>query len=302
VFAIDLNPAQLACLEPVAAYRTLTYRELLVLMARARHEPAGALPSLPAAVVARRAVVLGPSGAEIDRGIGGRASSSDISRCSGVGFCLSSQPPRHRSHAGGGTRQEREAFYRDTWDTVGVVDEQRMFFSRTVMGRFGRDPSFFRYVEGDVAGRILNRTRHALTVLDPAENPYIQWILTGRHASALPYALRPESFDVIRQHLDRLEWRCVSAEAFLTEASGASIDWFNLSDIFEYVSGDRFARSAGGGVPERADRAAGSRIGTRWCRARDLTRWPLRARSMMSLRACTRSTRPFSTPRSWSKR
>ena len=27
----------------------------------------------------------------------------------------------------------------------------RMFFSRTVMGRFGRDPSFFRYVEGDVA-------------------------------------------------------------------------------------------------------------------------------------------------------
>jgi S-adenosylmethionine-diacylglycerol 3-amino-3-carboxypropyl transferase len=26
----------------------------------------------------------------------------------------------------------------------------------------------------------------------------------------------------------------------LTEAAGASIDWFNLSDIFEYVSGDRF--------------------------------------------------------------
>ena len=33
VFAIDLNPAQLACLElRVAAYRTLTHRELLVLM------------------------------------------------------------------------------------------------------------------------------------------------------------------------------------------------------------------------------------------------------------------------------
>jgi S-adenosylmethionine-diacylglycerol 3-amino-3-carboxypropyl transferase len=115
-----------------------------------------------------------------------------------------------------------------------------MFFSRTVMGRFGRDPSFFRYVEGDVAGRILNRTRHALTELNPAENPYIQWILTGRHASALPYALRPESFDVIRQHLDRLEWRCVSAEAFLADAASGGIDWFNLSDIFEYVSGDRF--------------------------------------------------------------
>src|SRR4029453_6213945 len=99
-------------------------------------------------------------------------------------------------------------------------------FSRTVMGRFGRDPSFFRYVEGDVAGRILNRTRHALPVLNPAENPNIQRLRTGRHGSALPFALRPESFDLIRQHLDRLEWRCVSAGVVLTRAAGGIVQLF----------------------------------------------------------------------------
>ncbi len=63
------------------------------------------------------------------------------------------------------------------------------------MGRLGRHPEFFRYVDADVATRILERTRHALTVLDPADNPYIHWILTGTHGAALPAALREEHFD-----------------------------------------------------------------------------------------------------------
>jgi S-adenosylmethionine-diacylglycerol 3-amino-3-carboxypropyl transferase len=243
VFAIDLNPAQLACLElRVAAYRTLTHRELLVLMGS---EPGTNRPEL----YRRCRPLLSPDarwfwdhhGAEIERGIGG---AGKFERYFAL-FRRRILPLVHSRRVvarmlAAGTREEREAFYCGTWDTWRWRTMFRMFFSQTVMGRFGRDPSFFRYVEGDVAGRILNRTRHALTVLNPAENPYIQWILTGRHASALPYALRPESFDLIRQHLDRLEWRCVSAEAFLNDAAGASIDWFNLSDIFEYVSGDRF--------------------------------------------------------------
>src|SRR6185369_9655062 len=68
----------------------------------------------------------------------------------------------------GGTREEREAFYNDEWDTWRWQAMFRLFFSRFVMGRMGRDPSFFRYVEGSVAQRILTRGRHALTALDPA--------------------------------------------------------------------------------------------------------------------------------------
>jgi len=108
------------------------------------------------------------------------------------------------------------------------------------MGWLGRDPSFFRYVEGSVADRILERTRHALVELSPAENPYLHWILKGTHAQALPLALRPESFDLIRNRLDKLEWHCQSIEDFLASYKGPAITKFNLSDIFEYMSPENY--------------------------------------------------------------
>src|SRR5450759_4144890 len=83
----------------------------------------------------------------------------------------------------GGTLVERHTFYRRHWDTVRWRLLFRVFFSRFVMGRMGRDPSFFAYVEGDVATRILERTKHAVTELNPADNPSLHWIMTGRHAA-----------------------------------------------------------------------------------------------------------------------
>jgi S-adenosylmethionine-diacylglycerol 3-amino-3-carboxypropyl transferase len=241
VYAIDLNPAQLACLElRVAAYRELSHHELLVLMGSEAGTNRRQLYARCRPLLSSDARWFWDRhGAALDAGIG---SAGKFERYFAL-FRERILPLVHtRDRVGrlleGGLREEREAFYRETWDTWRWRLMFRMFFSRTVMGRAGRDPSFFRYVEGSVADRILLRTRHALTALNPAENPYMQWILTGRHTSALPYALRPESFDAIRNHVDRLEWRCVSAEQFLAGAPDASIDWFNLSDIFEYVAED----------------------------------------------------------------
>jgi S-adenosylmethionine-diacylglycerol 3-amino-3-carboxypropyl transferase len=115
-----------------------------------------------------------------------------------------------------------------------------LFFSRRVMGWLGRDPSFFRYVEGSVAERILARTRHALVELEPARNPYLHWILTGTHGDALPFALRAENFDAIRSNLDRLEVRAAPLERFLKQLGPRSVDRYNLSDIFEYMSAENY--------------------------------------------------------------
>jgi S-adenosylmethionine-diacylglycerol 3-amino-3-carboxypropyl transferase len=134
----------------------------------------------------------------------------------------------------------REEFYSREWDTWRWRLLFKIFFSRFVMGRFGRDPAFFRYVEGSVAERILARTRYALTALDPAANPYLQWILTGTHTTALPYALRPENFDAIRGNLDRLEWSRSSIEEYFDSHRSLRIDRFNLSDIFEYMSPENY--------------------------------------------------------------
>jgi S-adenosylmethionine-diacylglycerol 3-amino-3-carboxypropyl transferase len=133
-------------------------------------------------------------------------------------------------------------FYTRHWDNWRWRLLFRLFFSRTVMGRMGRDPSFFQYVEGTVAERILARTRYALTELDTADNPYLQWILTGRHMTALPFALRPENFDAIRTNLNRLEWHCRPIEDFLGEIGDDAIDRYNLSDIFEYMSTENYAQ------------------------------------------------------------
>jgi S-adenosylmethionine-diacylglycerol 3-amino-3-carboxypropyl transferase len=243
VVALDLNPAQLACLElRVAAYRELSHPELLELI--------GSQPSTRRSELYRRCRPLLGSGArafwdthadEVAAGIGGAGKFERY-------FALFRQrimPLVHSRNTierllAGGDPATRERFYDNDWDIWRWRLLFRLFFSRFVMGQLGRDPSFFRYVEGSVADRILARTRHALTVLNPADNPYLQWILTGRHTGALPYALRPENFELIRDNLERLEWHCLPLEEFLEREGAATIDRFNLSDIFEYMSEENY--------------------------------------------------------------
>lgn len=96
---------------------------------------------------------------------------------------------------------ERERFYNEVWNNRRWRWIFQIFFSRTVMGALGRDPQFFKYVEGSVADRILARTRHALVVMDPSENPYLHWILTGTRGASLPEALEQANFERIREAL-----------------------------------------------------------------------------------------------------
>jgi S-adenosylmethionine-diacylglycerol 3-amino-3-carboxypropyl transferase len=246
VVALDLSPAQLACLElRVAAYRELKHEELLELI--------GSMPSSRREELYRRCRAQLSSDVKsfwdarheaIAKGIGGAGKFEHY-----FAFFRRRVLPLVHSRKKierllvGGTREEREAFYEREWDTWRWRLLFQVFFSRFVMGRMGRDPEFFRYVEGSVAERILARTRYALTALDPATNPYLRWILTGRHApEALPFALRKENFDAIRSNLDRLEWRRQSVEDFLDECGVRAVDRYNLSDIFEYMSEETYHR------------------------------------------------------------
>ncbi len=246
VIAIDLSPAQLACLElRVAAYRTLAHGELLELV--------GSRPSArrPALYDRCRVAIGAPARAFWD--------SRSEAVAAGIGaagrferyfalFRTRVLPLVHsRSAIADLLRpksiEDRREFYETRWNTRRWRLMFRMFFSRVVMGRLGRDPEFFRYVEGDVATSILGRTRHALTELDPSTNPYVHWILTGTHGEELPAALRAENFDVIRDNLDTLRWQCTSVEAFLDGCGARELDRFNLSDLFEYVSPSHYHRT-----------------------------------------------------------
>jgi S-adenosylmethionine-diacylglycerol 3-amino-3-carboxypropyl transferase len=239
VVAVDLNPAQLACLElRVAAYRELEHPELLELL--------GSRPSTRRETLFLRCrPLLTPDVRnfwdslpdEVRGGIGGAGKFERY-------FALFRNRVLPLVHGrskiekllAGGTLEERRDFYEKQWNSWRWNLMFQIFFSRTVMGKAGRDPAFFKYVEGSVATRILQRARYALTELNPAENPYLHWILTGTHGKALPFALREENFEAIRRNLDRLEWRLMPMEEFLDQEPAQSIDRFNLSDIFEYIS------------------------------------------------------------------
>jgi S-adenosylmethionine-diacylglycerol 3-amino-3-carboxypropyl transferase len=134
------------------------------------------------------------------------------------------------------TPAERRDFYERRWDTWRWRLLFRVFFSETLLGRLGRDPSFFRYAERAPAEHLRERVCHAIVDLDPSSNPYVAWILTGAHRDALPHALRREHFDAIRSNLDRLEWHLAPLEDLAARGVIADFDRANLSNVFEYVS------------------------------------------------------------------
>jgi S-adenosylmethionine-diacylglycerol 3-amino-3-carboxypropyl transferase len=143
--------------------------------------------------------------------------------------------------------EAQNEFYMRRWNTIRWRMMFRVFFSRFVMGRLGRDPEFFRYVEGSVAERILSRTKHALSELPTDSNPYLRYILTGNYSAgsigsdgtresvALPHYLCRENFEAIRSGLDRLTLFHGSIQDAAQLHGDDGFDGYNLSDIFEYL-------------------------------------------------------------------
>lgn len=241
VIAVDLNPTQIAALElRVAAYRTLGHPELLELI--------GSRPST------RREALYGRCRDGISEYARGYWDGRRDAVRAGIGsagkferyFAMFRQFVLPLVHRGSTVRalverrdaEDRLAFYAERWNTHAWRMLFRIFFSETVLGRLGRDPSFFAFAEESVSDHLMARVRHALTVLDPSENPYLHWIVTGTHGAALPHALRVENFEAIRDGLDKIEWHCRPMEAVLESAAVERVDRINFSNIFEYMSAD----------------------------------------------------------------
>jgi S-adenosylmethionine-diacylglycerol 3-amino-3-carboxypropyl transferase len=243
VVAIDLSPAQIACLSiRIAAYRTLDPIGFLELMGSRPSTRRGELLESVAKNLdapdqafwsARRDGV-------IRHGLGGVGKFENYFRIFRTYLLPLAQSGstinevfRSRPNA------ERAAFFDRRWNNWRWQLTLKIFFSNFVMGRLGRDPAFFDHVQGSLADHVARQLRHAGVDLDPADNPYLHWILKGSHGAALPLAWRQEHFDTIRSRLDRLDLRCGPLEAFV--ATGEKADGFNLSDIFEYMDKDIFA-------------------------------------------------------------
>jgi len=236
VVAVDLNPAQLAALElRIAAFRDLDDGELLGFLgvekgadrAAQYRRLRGAL-SVPAR---------GFWDAHPQAIAGGVVHAGRFERYLRT-FRRWVLPLVHSRRTMQALREPRtpeaqRAWYAKHWETPRYRLLFRLFFSRAVMGRLGRDPALFSHVEGSVGDRILARTRYALSELPTDSNAYLAYIMTGNFPpEALPRYLRPEHRAAIRARLDRVRLHHGGAET----APGDGFDGFNLSDIFEYMS------------------------------------------------------------------
>ena len=143
------------------------------------------------------------------------------------------------------SRQERIEYYDKYWNNFRWKLMFKLFFSKYIVGKLGRDKEFFRYAEKNISEEMKERSRYALYELNPYENPYINYILTGNYRKdCLPYFLRKENFDKIRKNLHKVEIFQSSVEEYLDQID-FKINKFNLSDIFEYMSAENYSKLMG---------------------------------------------------------
>ena len=141
--------------------------------------------------------------------------------------------------------QERMEYYDNHWNNFRWKLMFKLFFSKYIVGKLGRDKEFFRYAEKNISEEMKERSRYALCELNPYENPYINYILTGNYRKdCLPYFLRKENFDKIRKNLHKVEILQSSVEEYLDQID-FKINKFNLSDIFEYMSAENYSKLMG---------------------------------------------------------
>jgi S-adenosylmethionine-diacylglycerol 3-amino-3-carboxypropyl transferase len=238
VLAVDLSLPQLACLElRCAAFRELDYEELVGFLGvrekdgRLRTYEALASQLSPAA---RR--FWDEHTAHVAGGIIHAGRFEDYFRI----FRTRVLPLIHSRTTVSDLLQprspaERREFWENRWNNRRWRWLFRLFFSRFLLGRLGRDPEFFRYVEGSVSERIMRRAHYGLTELSTHDNPFLDYIATGHFQSALPRYLRRDHFESIRSGLDRLTVFHGPVEQAVRVHGADGFDAFNLSDIFEYV-------------------------------------------------------------------
>jgi S-adenosylmethionine-diacylglycerol 3-amino-3-carboxypropyl transferase len=243
VVTLDLSMAQIECLNlRIGAYRTLDHEGFLALMGSRPSDQRERLLAKALAVTSETTQAFWMARKEdvVAYGAGGCGKFERYFRL----FKNRVLPFVHSRQTVGAIfvprdKQGRQHFFDKRWNSWRWRLIVKLFFSRFMMGRLGRDKAFFEHVEGSAADHVMGRLHHAAVSCDPATNPYLYWIMNASHGDHLPMAWRAEHFDTIAGRLDRLDIRHGSLEAFT--ASGETADGYNLSDIFEYMSPEVFS-------------------------------------------------------------
>jgi len=137
---------------------------------------------------------------------------------------------------------EQEQFYEKYWNTWRWRFFFKLFFSRYVMGKYGRDPEFLKEVEVSVGKTIYAKAGAHLRTVNAQRNYFLRYTLTGSFGDLLPHYLQPEHFRIIQTRINRLQL----CQGFAEDAIRihGTFTYMNLSNIFEYMNPELFQKTA----------------------------------------------------------
>lgn len=141
--------------------------------------------------------------------------------------------------------QEQKKFYNLKWNTWRWRFLFRIFFSKHIMSKFGRDKKYFHHNKReDIASHFLNRTKSGITEILIQRNYFLHYILTGKiplNFNQHPY-LDTNNFTKLKKGINKIEFIHSDLSSYLERVSDSSFSKFNLSDIFELLTQEEYEK------------------------------------------------------------
>lgn len=137
---------------------------------------------------------------------------------------------------------EQKKFYNEKWNTGRWKFLFKIFFSKYVMGKYGRDPQFLKEVKIPVSNYIYNKAAAHLQSSLASKNYILHFNLMGNYGNLLPHYIREENYSTVQSNIESLQLK----EGYAGEVIKryGKFKCLNLSNIFEYMDTNIFKATA----------------------------------------------------------
>lgn len=137
---------------------------------------------------------------------------------------------------------EQKEYYDKVWNNLRWRFLFKLFFSKWVMGKFGREPEKLQHVEERVSAYIYEKAQNHLSSIHCQHNYILHYTLLGHFGDELPPFAKVAHFNKIKHWLQNnsIIYKLNTLEDCLKDTSAPKYNSFNLSNIFEYMPAEVF--------------------------------------------------------------
>ncbi len=134
------------------------------------------------------------------------------------------------------TNTAQEIYYYQKWNNTRWKLLFKLFFSKWVMGKFGREPEKLKHVKGKVSELIYQKAEKHLTSTTCQHNYILEYALKGSFINEKPPFATEDCFNQIKTWLIKNDITYLKSSLDESLKTHTTYNRFNLSNIFEYMS------------------------------------------------------------------